>query len=63
MTKEDEEEIRLRTIGYCLVCGSDELLVLEGKVTCLACTQTYTVGYFFGDQSQPNTPKDSDEKE
>lgn len=56
MTKEDEEEIRQRVIGYCLVCGSDELLVLEGTVKCLACKQTYTVEYFFGDQSKSNNP-------
>lgn len=46
--KESEEDIKRRVIGYCLVCGSDELLILEGIVTCLACKQTYTVEYFFG---------------
>lgn len=35
--QESEEDIKNRVIGYCLVCGSDELLVLEGIVTCLAC--------------------------
>lgn len=52
MTKEDEDEIRRRVIGYCLVCGSDELLVLQGVVTCLACKQTYSVEYFFGKQER-----------
>ena len=56
MTKEEEEEIRRRVIGYCLVCGSDELLVLQGTVKCIGCQQTYTVEYFFGRPIKSGNP-------
>lgn len=46
---ESEEDIKRRVIGYCLACGSDELLVLNGTVTCVSCKQTYTIEYFFGE--------------
>lgn len=54
MSEKDEEEIRRKVIGYCLVCGSDDLLVLRGKVKCLACKQTYTVEYFFQKDKECN---------
>lgn len=43
-------------IGYCLCCGSDELLVLNGFVTCLACKEKYTVEFF--QKGLPEKPED-----
>lgn len=48
MAGNSEEDLRQMIIGYCLACGSDELLILNGIVTCLACKEVYTVEFFFG---------------